>query len=96
MINTTPSQIIDKEQIPKIKFSKEETLTNKKSRSLRAYYLRRASQLGNLFKSKVRIYFKNQQNELFQVNTTIWGDTSEFIILKQGITIPKSSIVYVE
>jgi len=96
MIYTTPSQIIDKEQIPNLKFSKEETLTNKKSRNLRAYYLRRASQLGNLFKSKVRIYFKNQQNELFHVNTTIWGDTPEFIILKQGVTIPKSSIVYVE
>lgn len=92
----TPSCIIQKEDIPQLKFSKKETLKTSKERSLRAFYLNRASKLGNLLKNKVKIYFKNHKDELLQVHTTIWAVTSDFVILKQGITIPKHRIVYID
>lgn len=94
-LNNT-SQLIPKEHIQYLKFAKNETLTSKRKRSLRAHYLTRASQLGNLLKNKVRIYFKNHKDELMHVNTTIWAVTTDFVILKRGVTIPKSSIVYVD
>lgn len=96
MNHTTPSCIIQKEDISQLKFSKTELLVNSKKRALRSHYLDRAAQLGNLLKTKVKIYFKDCTNKLMIVNTTIWAVTSDFIILKQGITIPKSSILYIE
>jgi len=92
----TTSCIIQKEDIPQLKFAHKETLTTPKKRALRTFYLNRASQLGNLLKNKVKIYFKDYTDKLMVVNTTIWAVTTDFVILKQGITIPKSSIVYVE
>lgn len=93
---TTPSCVIEKEDIPKLKFSKTEILKNPKNRSLRSYYLQRATKLGNLLKNKVTIYFKDHKNQLMQVTTTIWAVTTDFVVLKQGITIPKKSIMYVD
>lgn len=96
MITNNSSQLVSKEHLQYLKFTKEETLTSKRKRSLRAHYLERAAQLGNLLKNKVRIYFINNKNELMHVNTTIWAVTTDFVILKKGVTIPKSSIVYVD
>lgn len=93
---TQPSCIIQKEDIPTLKFSKYEILKSSKKRSLRSYYLDRASKLGNILKNKVSIYFKDHKDQLMQVNTTIWAVTTDFVVLKQGITIPKRSILYVD
>lgn len=93
---TTPSCLIEKEDIPNLKFSKTEALQSKKKRSLRSHHLHRATQLGNLLKNKVHIYFKDQSDKLMRVHTTIWAVTTDFVILKQGITIPKRSILYVD
>ena len=93
---TTPSCLIQKEDISQLKFSNTEILVNSKKRKLRSHYLNRASQLGNLLKTKVKIHFIDHTNKLMIVNTTIWAVTSSFVILKQGITIPKSSILYIE
>lgn len=96
MNHTSSSFDIKKEDIPQLKFSKNETLLSSKKRKLRAHYLERATQLGNLLKTKVKIYFIDNSNKLMSVNTTIWAVTSNFVVLKQGITIPKHSIIYVE
>lgn len=93
---STPSCIIEKEDIPSLKFSKTEILKNPRNRNLRSYYLNRATKLGNLLKNKVTIYFKDHTNQLMQVNTTIWAVTTDFVVLKQGITIPKKSITYID
>ncbi|WP_420574881.1 hypothetical protein [Kordia sp.] len=93
---TSPSCIIQKEDIPTLKFSKTEILKNPKNRSLRSHYLQRATKLGNLLKNKVTIYFKDHTNQLMQVTTTIWAVTTDFVVLKQGITIPKRSILYID
>ncbi|NRD19421.1 hypothetical protein HNV08_05130 [Winogradskyella eckloniae] len=91
-----PSYTILKENIPQLKFSNNEVLKSPKKIKLRSHYLERATQLGNLLKTKVRIYFMDSTNKLIRVNTTIWAVTADFVILKQGITIPKHSVVYIE
>ena len=96
MNNYNPSCIIEKEDIPQLKFSKQEALQTSKERHLRSFYLNRALQLGNLLKNKVKIYFKNHKDHLLQVHTTIWAVTTDFVVLKQGITIPKHRIVYID
>lgn len=96
MTDTIFSCVVQKEQIPSIQFSKTEVLESKKKKILRAHYLHRALQLGNLLKNKVHIYFKDRNDKLMRVHTTIWGITTDVIILKQGVTIPRNRIVHVD
>lgn len=96
MSNSSLSCIIEKEQIPSIQFSKTEVLESKKNKTLRAHYLNRAAQLGNLLKNKVNIYFMDANDKLMRVNTTIWAITTEAVVLKQGVTIPRNRVVYVD
>ena len=90
------SCLISKEEIPNLVFPKEDVLTNKNQRSLRAYSLKRASQLGNLLKNKVDIYFKNHEDKQMRVTTTVWAITSDYVVLKKGVVIPKMSVVKVD
>ncbi len=96
MIPETTSCFVQKENIPELKFPKEDVFQDKGQKSLRAYYLNRASQLGNLLKSKVNIYFKDAENKLMRVNTTIWAVTQNSVILKKGTIIPRHRIVYID
>ena len=70
MIEQSTSCIIEKETISSIKFPKEDVFQDKNKKKTRAYYLNRASQLGNLLKNKVHIYFKDAENNLMRVHTT--------------------------
>jgi len=96
MNKSLTSCIIQKEDINKLKFSLAETLNKPEDIALRTHYLKSASKLGNLLKTKVKIYFKDYSNKLMIVHTTIWAVTTNFVVLKQGITIPMNSIVYIE
>lgn len=96
MIKENVSCIVDKEEIPSIKFSKTDVLVSKKNKSFRAHYLNRAVHLGNLLKNKVNIYFMDANDKLMRVNTTIWAITTNEVILKQGVTIPRNRVVYVD
>ncbi|WP_394750148.1 hypothetical protein [Spongiimicrobium salis] len=96
MTNITLSCIVQKEQIPSLQFSKKEVLKNPKKKALRAHYLNRAARLGNLLKNKVHIYFKDSNDKLMRVHTTIWAITTDAVILKQGVIIPRNSVVYVD
>lgn len=96
MIQQTTSCFVQKEYIPLIKFPKEDVFQDKSQKSLRAYYLNRASQLGNLLKNKVNIYFKDAENKLMRVHTTIWAVTQNSVILKKGTIIPRHRIVYID
>lgn len=91
-----PSCLITKEEIHTINFSNEDVLKDKKQKSVRAYCLNRAMQLGNLLKNKVNIYFRNDDDKLMRVQTTVWAVTTDAVILKQGILIPKSSVVSID
>lgn len=91
-----PSCYIEKEAITEIQFSKEEVLSDKQQKQSRKTDLNRALQLGNLLKNKVNIYFKDIEENLMRVNTTIWGVTTDAVILKQGILIPRNRVVFVD
>ena len=93
---TNPSCLITKEEIQSINFSNNDVLNNKQQKSVRSYCLTRAMQLGNLLKNKVDIYFKNNEDRLMRVQTTVWAVTTDAVILKQGIRIPKNSIVSID
>lgn len=96
MIEQSTSCIIQKESIPQIKFPKEDVFNDKSKIKTRANCLNRASQLGNLLKNKVHIYFKDAEDKLMRVHTTIWAVTQHSVILKRGTIIPRHRIVYVD
>jgi len=85
-----------KELLYLLKFSKEDVINNEPEKKMRSFQLIRAMQLGNLFKNKVTICFKDAQNRLMNINTTIWGVTKETVILKKGVYLPINSIISID
>lgn len=85
-----------KEFLHLIKFSQKDVIKTETDKRNRCSQLIRAMQLGNLFKNKVTISFKDAEDRLMQINTTIWGVTRQSVILKKGINIPISSIISVD
>ena len=85
-------QIIEKEQIKFLNFSKSEVLGKKDDQLNRFLDLKRALALGNLEKGKVRITFVDDTG-LKMVETTIWGLTEKSVILKKSTIIPLQRIL---
>ncbi|AXO80607.1 hypothetical protein DZC78_09505 [Olleya aquimaris] len=85
---------IEKEQIKYLTFPKEELLVSKKEKAERCLTLKRAMVLGNLEHQKVRILFADSEG-VKRVNTTIWGVTDEYVILKTSTIIPLERILEV-
>lgn len=85
-----------KESLHLLKFPKEDVITKETEKRTRCFQLIRAMRLGNLFKNKVTISFRDAQNRLLKINTTIWGVTRQSVILKKGVNIPITSIVSVD
>jgi hypothetical protein len=87
-------QTIEKEEIKNLKFPKEELLTSKTEKAERCLTLTRAMVLGNIEHEKVRILFADNEG-LKRVNTTIWGVTEKYVILKTSTIIPLERILSV-
>ena len=85
-----------KEFLYLLQFPKEDVIDTKSEQRQRCFQLIRAMRLGNLFKNKVTISFRDAQDRLMKINTTIWGVTQQSVILKKGVLIPITSIVSVE
>lgn len=83
----TIPQIISKEMIAHLRFPSTEVLSSIESISTRKRDLERALSLGNLEHGKIRILFEDDEN-VKQVETTVWGLTEALVILKQGVVIP--------
>ncbi len=79
---------IEKETLKEYNFTKKEIHKDKKRITRRTVNIQRAVKLGNLFKTKVKIFFRTEDHALNFVETTIWGAGKEFIELKGAITIP--------
>ncbi|MEP0480970.1 MAG: hypothetical protein ABJD23_12165 [Nonlabens sp.] len=92
----SPVYRTQKELLYLLKFNSIDVLEDKDQQKIRFHELYRGMQLGNLYKNKVFITFKDSLNNLLMINTTIWGLTQKSIILKKGVTIPIKSIVKVE
>lgn len=84
---TTNFELIEKEDIGTLKFPSEEVLTDPDQIKERKNDLDRALALGNLERTKIKIYFQDDKS-LKAVETTVWGVTDKRVILKQGVVIP--------
>lgn len=77
-----------KEQISGLQFIHHDVLHSPQQRSARKYQLQRAMLLGNLYQTKVGILFRDHQNALLKVETTVWAVGEQYISLKGGRTLP--------
>jgi hypothetical protein len=84
-------EIIEKESIEALHFPEADVLEEKEDIQRRNSELKRALSLGNLERTKIKIFFEDDQSKKV-VETTIWGVTDERIILKQGVVIPINRI----
>lgn len=84
------AQLIKKEDIANISFMpSQESDIQKRLDILKR--LKRAETLGNAFKSKCKIYFRDTFG-LKKVETTIWMVSDKYVNLKGGRVIPIDSI----
>lgn len=88
------SQHIEKEQIPHLKFVKDNAQSEEQKKALMAL-IERATILGNAFHNKVRIFFEAMDG-VKDVETTVWASTQDGICLKAGTFIPLRSIRNIE
>lgn len=90
-----PIEIIEKENIWNIKFSRKEVLLDKDEIKKRWADLYRAQALGNLLQNKVNLTFESDNEGIYQVYTTVWAVGQDFITLKGGVYLPVNSILEV-
>ena len=87
MTTTTKFEPIEKEKIGELRFPPTEVLIDQEKIQERESNLKRALTLGNLERSKTKIYFEDETG-CKVVETTVWGVTDKRIILKHGVVIP--------
>jgi hypothetical protein len=87
---------LEKEQIAQLTFGKREVLENPEERKIRMADLHRAQTLGNLLQTKVKLTFETADQQIYQVETTVWAVGPEFVSLKGGIYLPIQSILQVD
>lgn len=85
-------QTVEKETIPSLGF--QEDVKFKQHPDLK-HQIEQATLLGNGYKTKVSIYFHDDEG-LKRVQTTIWAAGSKYICLKGGVWIPISRIVEIK
>ncbi|MBI2271085.1 MAG: hypothetical protein HYU69_12135 [Bacteroidetes bacterium] len=79
--------IIDKDKIGELRFPNTEVILSREGIAQRNSDMNRAMLLGNNYKGKVKIIFEDDEN-VKQVETTVWSYTDKRIILKKGLVIP--------
>lgn len=89
-------EIIQKENIPLLSFTKKEVISNPEERSKRMADLYRSQTLGNLLHTKVKITFEAADEQIYLVDTTVWAVGNSFISLKGGVYLPIHSIIHVD
>lgn len=87
--------LIEKEDVEKFRFPKEEVLKSDADKKIIKSALERANALGNLEHHKVKIYFEDDKKKKV-VHTTIWAVTDNAIVLKQNVLIPIRRIYKLE
>ncbi|MDF1673203.1 MAG: hypothetical protein P1U41_06835 [Vicingaceae bacterium] len=86
---------LDKELIEHLKFPSEDIIDCKNEKKERETQLKKSVRLGNHYKQKVKIYFKDFNLNLC-VETTIWHVGQKYINLKGGVSLPVRRIYKVE
>lgn len=83
---------IDKERVSTLNFPTDEVLTSNEAKKERILNLRKASVLGNIYHTKMKIIFKDSMG-FKRVNTTVWASTEKHVILKGSNLIPLNRIL---
>ncbi len=91
MQGVTLPQLIEKEIISTLMFPKDEVLKDEHAQQNRRTTLENAMKLGNNHRHKALITFEDSES-LKQVETTVWGVTDKWILLKRGLVIPISRV----
>ena len=89
---TMEATLIEKEIIPSLKFNDKSTVDQHPDL---LNQIERATILGNSHRTKVSIYFKDDES-VKRVETTIWAAGTKFICLKGGVWIPISRLLEVK
>lgn len=92
MQTTSKPTLIEKEIISSLHFKSKLTVDQ---HPLLNEQLKKATKLGNSYRRKVSILFKDDEG-LKRVDTTIWANGAKFICLKGGVWIPIRRIVEVQ
>ncbi|TPE42616.1 hypothetical protein [Pontibacter mangrovi] len=87
------TQLINKERIATLKFSKTDVLQDPDAKSRRYYAANRATILSNTFRTKSMITFKTDTGELKRVEAALWGLDKDFVLLRSGMFLPIRSIL---
>lgn len=82
---------IQKEIVPFLHYPETDVLDNDTDRKIRKSKLEKATTIGNLDHTKVKIIFEDIHG-LKSVETTIWATTERKILLKKGAFIPINRI----
>ena len=90
MIEQEP-QLVQKEEVANFSFPADEITLSDDELSMRQLAFDRAISLGNLERHKVKIFFADDKSYKV-VDTTIWAVTEKYVVLKQGVVIPKHRI----
>ncbi len=80
-------KLVDKEDVKKMTFPKEDVLSTEEAKATRMKDIKEAIELGDLAQYKVVITFLDSEG-LKKVETTIWGIKGEDIQLKNDIHLP--------
>lgn len=78
---------IEKEEIPMLDFSNSEVLNSLDEIEHRKQLLLQGMVLGNTYHTKVMIIFESGGG-IYQVETTIWATTDDFVLLKGAVYLP--------
>ncbi len=84
--------LVQKEDIPSLRFPKEPLNRSKDEQSILRKKLRDSMVLGNIHHQKIRIVFQDDEG-VKEVRTTIWAADDRFIVLKKGVSIPVDRVI---
>ena len=86
----------DHSHVSNIRFKREDVLSSIQEKKERLKRLISAMKLGNNHKQKVRIQFVNVNDQLMEIKAKVWSVTEKYVILRNSIMIPISSISEVD
>ncbi len=89
---TTKPTLIEKETISALSFRDKKAVQQHPNL---LQQIQDATRLGNAFRSKVSIYFEDDQG-VKRVDTTIWAHGSKYICLKGGIWLPIARLIEIK
>lgn len=88
--------LINLNALSNVVFCNDDVLSDNNKKKIRTSYLRRAMILGNLYKRRVKLFFKTVNGQIKSIEATVWAVGDEYVSLRAGKAIPVKSILSVE